>query len=61
MRKSVPQPQKHCCRDCDNATDFHEIGADGKPFLCKCPYEEWSQFLDIPKICIHFKKTINHG
>ena len=58
MRKTAPQPQKHCCRDCANSYDYHELTAyePRVPFLCRCPFEEWSQFLDIPKFCIHFKK-----
>lgn len=55
MKPRQEKPEKHCCRDCAHSSDYHEIGADGNPFLCRCPYEEWSQFLDIPQFCNNFK------
>lgn len=33
------------CGDCKHGYDYHEKGADGLPFLCKCEYREFSQFL----------------
>ena len=28
------------CRDCAHSYYWHEKGADGKPFLCRCPYQQ---------------------
>lgn len=46
------------CSDCAHSYDYHEFTAyDPRvPFMCRCPYREWSQFLDIPQICEHYKK-----
>lgn len=57
MKPRLRQNKKdfHCCQDCGKSYDYHEIGADGKPFLCRCPHREWSQFLDIPQFCLTFK------
>lgn len=54
MAKRIVQI-KHTCRNCAHATDFHELNHKGEPFLCKCPFEEWSQFLDLEKVCEHYK------
>lgn len=43
--KPKDNPHKYHCEDCRNAHSFHEIGADGRPFLCKCPYFKFSKFL----------------
>lgn len=43
------------CRDCKFARDFHEKDYKGNFFLCKCDYEEWSQFLNHPHECRFFK------
>lgn len=46
------------CRECANHYDEHELTAiePREPFMCRCRYERWSQFLD--KLCIngHFKR-----
>ena len=36
------------CRDCANHYDEHELTnyEPHKPFMCRCIYEKWSQFLD---------------
>lgn len=38
------------CRQCALSYDYHERTAypPHEPFLCKCPHEQWSQFLDKP-------------
>lgn len=58
--KSKPKPktqQKSLgkCRDCELSYDYHERTAypPHELFLCKCPYEEWSQFLD--HLCVNGK------
>ena len=48
---------KYHCRDCAHSYDWHEIGANGKPFLCRCPYYTdgvYCRFLSDPQ-CEHFK------
>lgn len=38
--------KKPDCINCVHHYDLHEIGADGKPFLCKCKiHTERSRFL----------------
>lgn len=46
------KPEKHCCRDCAHSFDYHEPRV---PFLCRCPFKQWSQFLDTPQFCNNFK------
>jgi len=43
------------CRECALSYDYHELTNTKPrlPFLCKCPHETWSQFLD--KKCINGK------
>ncbi len=41
--KPVAKPT-HKCGECRHAYDFHEIGANGKPFLCRCPYWKDGKF-----------------
>ncbi len=53
MRK---QQDKVTCRDCAHSRDPHEKDCHGEFFLCRCPFREWSQFLDIPQKCNEFKK-----
>lgn len=45
------------CRDCMFATDYHEIGAKGVPFLCKCKFHTRSMFLNLDW-CDNFKKKV---
>lgn len=45
----------HKCRDCAHAYDFHEMSARGVPFLCKCPYQTRSMFLNYD-CCDKFKR-----
>lgn len=46
----------HLCRDCVNAYDFYEKGANGKPFLGKCQYVEFSVLLNYDGCDDNFKK-----
>lgn len=50
------EPQ-HTCGECGWAYDFHEIGADGKPFLLRCPYYTNGQYCRFvsDKQCSNFK------
>jgi hypothetical protein len=46
------------CRECKYSYDYHELTAypPRKPFLCRCEFEQWSQFLDKECINGHFRK-----
>jgi hypothetical protein len=53
--KKVEKAQ-YQCRHCTYSYDWHEIGADGKPFMCRCPYYtdgKYCRFLSDPQ-CEHF-------
>ena len=55
-KKVIEKPKYHCC-DCEHSYDWHEIGANGKPFMCRCPYYKdgkYCRFLSGPQ-CEHFK------
>lgn len=55
-RKNTNEKEKRVrCRDCAHSTMYHELDEMGEPFLCKCPFWEWSQFLDKNRICNNFK------
>lgn len=43
------------CRECKLSYDYHELTnhKPRRPFMCKCPHERWSQFLD--KLCVNGK------
>lgn len=46
-------PKLGNCIQCMFSSDYHEIGASGLPFLCKCKYPDkdgmhWSKFLNKP-------------
>lgn len=53
------QTEKHMCRDCAHAYAPHETDVKGDFFLCKCPFREWSQFLNIEQHCETFKPNKN--
>lgn len=57
MAKKVQKQntEKLFCRDCKHSYDYHEKGADGKPFLCRCPYFHYSKFLYMDN-CQNFEK-----
>lgn len=57
MAKKAEKPTQRC-RDCRFATDFHEIGAKGEPFLCKCKFQTRSMFLNFD-YCVNFKHKNN--
>lgn len=48
---------KYTCRDCAHSYDWHEIGFDGKPFMCRCQYYtagKYCRFLKDQQ-CEHFQ------
>ena len=50
------------CGECIWSYDFHEIGADGKPFLCRCPFYtngQFCRFIDEKQCEQHFKPRDN--
>ena len=57
MKPRQGKQEKHCCRDCAHSFDYHELTAyePRVPFLCRCPFNQWSQFLDTPQFCNNFK------
>lgn len=59
MDKNTSQKTKStalgkCC-ECKHSYDYHELTnyEPRKPFMCRCPWEQWSQFLD--KLCVNGK------
>lgn len=61
-RRVAKEEPKHTCGECANAYDFHEIGADGKPFLCRCPFYtngKFCRFIDEKQCEQHFKPRNN--
>ena len=58
MIRKPKEPVKVMCKDCAHSYDPHELTAyePRVPFLCRCPFKQWSQFLDIPQICYNFKR-----
>lgn len=53
-KKVIPQSKYHC-RDCQYAYDYHEKNSKGEYFMCKCPFYQWSKFLN-HSYCDKFKK-----
>lgn len=54
----IGQSIKHCF-DCKHSYGWHEIGFNGKPFLCHCPFYKqgkFSKFLN-DKACEHFQNA----
>lgn len=61
-KKPTVEAPKRTCGECANSYDFHEIGADGKPFLCRCPYYtngRFCRFIDEKQCNEHFKLREN--
>lgn len=61
-KKPAVETKMHTCGECANSYDFHEIGADGKPFLCRCPYYtngRFCRFIDEKQCNEHFKLREN--
>lgn len=52
--KSKRKPGE-CCGMCIHSGRRFEIGHDGKPFLCWCPFHEFARFLK-RDWCDHFKE-----
>lgn len=55
MAKKIVLPN---CIECEHHYDLHEIGANGKPFLCRCKkHPQRSRFITKDG-CNDFKKQI---
>lgn len=54
-KKKTDKDPNRVCGKCEHSYDPHEIGADGKPFLVRCPFEQFSRFMSDPA-CIKFKE-----
>ena len=57
-RKPVKEEPKYRCRDCAHSYDWHEIGANGQPFMCRCKYYTEGKFCKFlsDHQCAHFLK-----
>lgn len=55
MKKNLSKKEKLFCRDCENSYNFHEIGANGKPFMCRCKIDKYLKMLN-HDFCENFKK-----
>lgn len=53
-KKKQSIEQRHYCRECAHATDFHEKNWNGEYFMCNCKFHKWSRFLN-HDCCEHFK------
>ena len=58
--KQTPPKQPQPCGWCENSSEPHELSCKGVPFLCKCKFEKWSQFIDKDCINGHFKRASVH-
>lgn len=54
MAKKVKERPTKFCRDCKHAFDYHEKNLKGEFFMCKCPFHQWSKFLNHSH-CKHFE------
>lgn len=56
-KKIIKRKPEHTCKDCKHAKDFHSKALDGRWILCKCPFQQYSKFLNWD-YCEHFEKRI---
>lgn len=55
-KKTVKKEEiRHYCRECKHSYDYHELDYKGEPFLCKCPFFQYSKFLN-RDCCSKFEK-----
>lgn len=54
MAKKLTSAKGYHCRDCSHAYDYHEVDYKGDFFLCKCPFFQFSKFLN-RDYCERFK------
>ena len=55
MAKKVVKPANpYHCRDCKHSYDWHEKNQAGEFFMCRCPFQKWSRFLN-RDICDKFE------
>lgn len=62
-RQVTGQQLQYTCRDCAFSYDWHEKGADGRLFLCRCVHHKggkYSKFLSDLQ-CKHFEMKSNGG
>lgn len=54
-RITAANAEEYHCRDCVHATDFHDRNYRGEFFMCRCPFQARSMFLNL-SFCDNFKK-----
>lgn len=54
-KKNVVSQTVYRCRDCRYAYDYHEKNLKGEYFMCKCPFQKRSMFLN-RDVCDRFEK-----
>lgn len=55
MAKKNASQTVYRCRDCRHAYDYHEKNLNGEYFMCKCPFQKRSMFLN-RDVCERFEK-----
>jgi hypothetical protein len=64
MSKAKEKSELRRCGECAHAYDFHERGADGKLYLCRCEYRKergkYSIFVDDYE-CEHYRTKKRNG
>ena len=55
MAKKTQSQPNYRCRDCQHTHDFHNKNLKGEYFMCKCPFQKRSMFLNLDH-CKYFKK-----
>lgn len=43
------------CRDCRFSYDYHKLGVNGEPIMCKCAFSQFKKVLSDPA-CDRFKE-----
>lgn len=60
-KKKVIEKTQYHCRDCAHSYDWHEIGANGKPFMCRCPHSMASIAVSCQTHNANTSKCVNNG
>lgn len=55
MAKKIQPQSNYRCRECQHAHDFHDKNLKGEYFMCKCPFQKRSMFLNLD-YCEKFDK-----
>lgn len=55
--QGAEMPQ-YTCRNCTFSYDWHDKGANGEPFMCRCDYHTGGKYSKLlsDKPCEHFEK-----